>query len=449
MDKDQVRNKFSFFESENIIRNMCLNVLEERINNENLGIVQIKLENALNSILAADIISKEDVPPLPCANFDGIAIHMSDYENKLDENRNSNEATNIIFPISGASYAGNPQFTCPKGHAVRITCGAFLPKETDTVIPYEDFKLEDHSTNEIISNKAIINSNCNPKKGQYVRQSGSDIKKNQIVFKAQTIVTSAVIAVCAQLGFNKINVYKKPKIAILTSGDELVNYNSYLTESHSRNGIIRESNRLMLLSLIKDMNLDIKIGDVGILPDIKHTIKNSLIHSIENYDVIITIGGSSVSEKDFIKSIFSEISNILICGTKIRPGKSFLFASTKHNNETKLLFGLPGYATSVFVLFQTFIKPSIYILCGYSNWKQNYIKAKFQNFQFEKDDYTELVPSILSYENDELLGNIQKIKRSTVLPIYNSNSISIITPKDKENINNENKLLSFWTKLSI
>nr|AGT29718.1 molybdenum cofactor biosynthesis protein [Clostridium ragsdalei P11] len=289
----------------------------------------MSLINSLNRVLAEDISSKDNLPPFDKSCMDGYALKSEDTKEKMSK-----------FQIKGSIKAGDfSDIVLKNGEAIKIMTGAPVPKGADAIIQIEKVKVE--------GKELHVLEKVSP--GTNIFKTGEEIKIGDVALKKGKIVRPAEIGLLASLGYTKIKCYKVPKIIIINTGDELINIDQNLMQ-----GKIRNCNEYTLIALIKNLNAEVK--SYGIIRDDKNKIFNAIKTAFEEGDIIITTGGASVGDYDFIEDVLKEIgTDIKFTSVAIKPGKPVVFATFKD----KLFFGLPGNPLSVINSFESFVAPSI------------------------------------------------------------------------------------------
>ena len=294
----------------------------------------VAIEDTQHRALSTPIRSSMDMPPFDNSAMDGIAIRFED----------RNDTLVLQGTIACGSKRPAPLNT---KHAYKIMTGAPLPEGADTVVAKEDILIENDT----------VTVQCDVRHGQHIRQKGSDIKENDFLFDVGTKIDVGVQALLASLGNTHIQSYSVPKVAVLSTGDELVHYSQT-----PKWGQIRNTNNLLLCNLIRSLGIEpTDLGSVGDnLPDTVSAIKRGL-----EFDVIITTGGVSVGEFDFVKQAIEEAKiQLEFWKVAMKPGKPVVYGS--HPNGSHF-FGLPGNPGSAFVAFSLFLRPFLRKLSGQSS----------------------------------------------------------------------------------
>lgn len=294
----------------------------------------VQLAAAFGRVLAEDVISLIDVPGYNNSAMDGYAVRGADLP----------QSGMMEFKLMGEAFAGHPfSGTLGPFECVRIMTGAPVPAGADTVIMQEVVETTDDGIR--------ISPGQNP--GQHVRCAGEDIKKNTSVLKAGTRLGPAEMGVIASLGQAEVSATRRLKVAFFSTGDEL----RPLGESLQA-GQIHDSNRYSLAGLLQSM--DVELIDLGIVPDNPDQLRQTLLDAAAQADVIITSGGVSVGEADYIKSLLDELGEVDIWRVAMKPGKPLTFGSLGGS----WFFGLPGNPVSVMVTFMQFVRPALQTLMG-------------------------------------------------------------------------------------
>jgi len=295
---------------------------------------KVPVRNALGRILAADVIAPYDVPAHDNSAMDGYAVRFeslaSDGETALS--------------VVGSAFAGNAfSGLVGRGQAVRIMTGAVLPAGADTVIVQE--------VTRVAGNTVFVPAG--QKQGQNTRRAGEDLARNAIALPAGKRLGPAELGLIASLGIAELSVRRRLRVAFFSTGDELASIGSPLAP-----GEIYDSNRYTLYGLLT--RLGAEIIDLGVVPDRAEALEAALREAAEIADAIITTGGVSVGEADFIREILARLGQIGFWKLKIKPGRPMAFGRIGQ----AWLFGLPGNPVSVMVSYAQFALDALLRLSG-------------------------------------------------------------------------------------
>lgn len=293
----------------------------------------IRLCNALHRTLATDIQSPMNVPPHDYSAMDGYAVRHEDLTNAP-----------TVLKVVGSAFAGHPfSGRVGAGECVRIMTGALIPEGCDSVVMQEHVQASGSS----------VEIGEGHRRGQNIRLIGEDIAQNSTVLTKGQIIRPAEMGLLASLGFSDVTVYHKLKVALFSTGDELQEPGTQLAP-----GKIYNSNRYSLLGMLGE--LGVEIVDMGTIRDDKASLKEALLDAASRADAIITSGGVSVGEADYIKQLLTEIGEVVFWKIAMKPGKPLAYGKI----GTCHFFGLPGNPVAVMVTFQQFVRDALRILMG-------------------------------------------------------------------------------------
>lgn len=294
----------------------------------------VSLREALDGITAQAVRAPMNVPPFVNSAMDGYAINSADIPASGDSR----------LKVLGKSFAGKPfAGNIKPGECVRIMTGAVVPEGADTVIMQEHARVDgDH-----------IVISAGHKKGQHVRHPGDDFKTGDTIIQAGERLTPSRLGLLASVGVTELQILRKPVVAFFSTGDELKGIGQTL-----RPGDIYDSNRYLLFGMLKKLGVDYL--DMGVIADVKSDIEQALQQASACADMIITSGGASVGEADFIKQILDDIGEVNFWKIAMKPGKPLAFGKIGN----KLFFGLPGNPVSAMATFYLFVQPTLRLLEG-------------------------------------------------------------------------------------
>jgi len=307
----------------------------------------IKIESALGRVCALEVRSKENIPPFDNSAMDGFAIKASDSH---EASRGNPKIFKVIEDVA-AGYTAKKELK--SGEAIRIMTGAPLPKGADSVVMVEDTELVHSPQSTVHRKKEFVKIFKEIKKGENVRYSGEDVEKGEVVVKKGLILKSGYIGMLASLGFSKVKVFRRPRVAILATGDELVQIKEGL-----KPGKIRNSNSYSLYSQA------LKAGALPILLGIARDNRKDLESKIReglSADILIVSGGVSVGDYDFVKDVLKDLgTDMKFWRVAMKPGKPLAFGMMK----SVPVFGLPGNPVSSMIAFEQFARPAVLKLSG-------------------------------------------------------------------------------------
>ena len=299
------------------------------------GVAKRPIRSALGRVLAEDIISPVNVPAHRNSAMDGWAVRFSD----LSDNAAPLEEV-------GASFAGKPYIgTVGPKQCVRIFTGGVVPVECDTVIMQERAKAD---------GKLIIFFS-GAKLGQNVRQAGEDLTQGAVALAKGRIVRPAELGLIASLGISEIAVVRPLRVAFFSTGDELVSIGAPLGE-----GEIYDSNRYTLFGMLAKMGIE--AIDMGVVRDDPAILENAFRDAANIADVVITSGGVSVGEADFVKTLLGKLGEVVFWKIAMKPGRPLAYGKIQNAH----FFGLPGNPVSVMVTFYQFVRDALLTLQGVS-----------------------------------------------------------------------------------
>ncbi|EJC6858678.1 bifunctional molybdopterin-guanine dinucleotide biosynthesis adaptor protein MobB/molybdopterin molybdotransferase MoeA [Vibrio parahaemolyticus] len=302
-----------------------------------------KIENAYGRVLAEHIISPVNVPQYTNSAMDGYAIRSDDVDR---------DSYQVVAEVMAGHAYDQP---LEVGHAVKIMTGAPTPRNGDTVVMREQASQE--------GDKVTFNGS-NIKAGQNVRQAGEDLAIGSDVFTAGTRLASPEMGMIASLGFGEANVFRKLKVAVFSTGDEV-----QAPGTEQKANSIYDSNRFTIMGMLEKLGCEIL--DFGILEDNEQLMIEALENASAQADVVMTSGGVSVGDADYIKLALDKLGQIDFWRINMRPGRPLAFGQI--NN--KPFFGLPGNPVAVMVSFINFVEPALRKMQGEQGWKPLKVNA--------------------------------------------------------------------------
>jgi gephyrin len=307
-------------------------------------------EDIVGHVLAEDVVAAEAVPAYRASIVDGYAIHSEDGAG--------------VYPVVSVSHAAPSTIPALNhGEVARITTGAPLPPGATAVVMVEDTVLK-NQTDDGKEEQEIDVLTADLEDGENVREVGSDVAKGTVVLKKGDIITSTggEVGLLASVGVAQVNVYRKPTVGVLSTGDEVV---PHTRPGELKLGEIRDSNRPTILTAVKTAGF--ATVDLGIAADKPGSLAEILKDALQRVDVIITTGGVSMGELDLLKpTIEQSLSGSILFGrVAMKPGKPTTFGTIGSGEKKTLIFALPGNPASALVTFNLFVHPSLRKAAGY------------------------------------------------------------------------------------
>jgi molybdopterin molybdotransferase len=302
--------------------------------------VSMPCREAIGTVLAAPVTAAEDVPPFPNSAVDGYAVVAS-----------SVATVPVELPVVGEVAAGaHTDRVLQPGEAIRIMTGAPLPAGADAVVMVED--------SERLDGGSRVRINASIASGVAVRVVGDDVHEGTLLYEPGTVVTPAVAAVLASVNAALVQVVRPVRVAVLSTGDELVDDGGPLQP-----GQIRESNRTMLLGQVRDAGCE--AVDLGTVRDDEAALEAVLLDAAARYDAIVTSGGVSMGDYDVVKAVLSRIADMRWMQIAIKPAKPFAFGLLASGDRQVPVFGLPGNPVSSWVSFELLARPALRQMAGH------------------------------------------------------------------------------------
>lgn len=363
----------------------------------------VDLRNALQRTLAADVLSPMNVPPHDYSAMDGYALRSAGLE-----------SAPCKLKIIGSAYAGH-SFTgrVPAGECVRIMTGSLIPDGCDSVVMQEKVKVD--------GDTVTIADVHRP--GENIRHAGEDITQGATVLTRGQVIRPAEMGLLASLGYSEIRVYRKLKVALFSTGDELRQPGSPLAA-----GQIYDSNRYSLLGMLGELNAE--VIDMGSIHDDKETLKAAFLKAASQADAIITSGGVSVGEADYIKQLLHEIGEVVFWKIAMKPGRPLAYGKIGSCH----FFGLPGNPVAVMVTFQQFVRDALRLLMGQQLKPAMEFQAictrpirkipgrtEFQRGILSQDENDRWVVHTTGEQGSGILSSMSKANCYIVLPVSQGN----------------------------
>jgi molybdopterin molybdotransferase len=312
----------------------------------------VALGDAACRVLAEELVSRNTLPPWDNSAMDGFAVVAADTVAA------SRESPTRLAVVGEAAAGRVATASVSSGNAVRILTGAPLPAGADAVVPVENTDARPGVAD--LPRHASIYSAATP--GAHVRRAGSDLLEGAPLLAAGTELTPAALALCAAGGHAQLTVHRRPRVALLSTGDELVAPGEPLGPAK-----IPESNSVGLAAAARELGADVRI--LGIARDDLDDVLAHLRQGLEWADVVVASGGVSVGAHDVVKDAFAQIGRIDLWRIAVQPGRPLAFgrAPAADHQRDVLLFGLPGNPVSSLVTFELFVRPVLRLLAGHED----------------------------------------------------------------------------------
>lgn len=369
------------------------------------GVEAVPLRNALGRVLARPITSPINVPAYRNSAMDGYALHGKDIP--TDGERR--------LKVVGSAFAGQPYpGALNRGECIRIMTGAKVPEAADTVIMQEWVERD--------GDDAIIDNRTKP--GANVRQAGEDIRADAVILDEGDEIGPAQLGLLASLGIPEVAVRRRVRVAFFSSGDEIRSIGQPLEE-----GQIYDSNRYTLFGMLTELGAD--VIDMGVIPDRADAIRDAMQQAAETADLVLTSGGISVGEADFIAEAIQQLGNIHFAKVAIKPGRPLTFAHIGN----ACFFGLPGNPVAVMITFMQFARPAVQQLQGKRPQAPLRLRVKAGSALRKRPGRTEFQRGILSPDaQGELVVNSWGRQGSGVLSSMSGANCLIRLPEACGNV---------------
>ena len=324
----------------------------------------VPIFEALNRVIAKDVISPIDVPPHDNSAMDGFAFNGDALQ--------SHQA--LTLKVVGTALAGKAwQGVLKTGECVKIMTGAIMPVGLDTVVPQELCSVE---TDSVSIPAGMVRA------GDNRRLCGEDLKKNAPALAKGTRVTPAAVGLLASLGQPTVPVVRRLKVAYFSTGDEILS----LGEA-PREGAVYDSNRYTVFGMLQDLGCE--MIDMGVVRDDPLRLEQAFAQAAQLADAVITSGGVSVGEADFTKAMMKKLGDVVFWKIAMRPGRPMAVGRLTQGHRSAVLFGLPGNPVAVMVTFLAFVKPALLQMMGVTSAPPPLIRAKTQEVLRKKPGRTE------------------------------------------------------------
>ncbi|MBC7436492.1 MAG: molybdopterin molybdotransferase MoeA [Bdellovibrionales bacterium] len=301
-------------------------------------------------VLAQDLVSALQVPPQDNSSMDGYAVRSADVAE-----------AGAVLQVTQRIPAGTSGAAVGAGTAARIFTGAPVPPGADAIVMQEDCEALQQPA-------GAVRVNIVPQPGQWIRRSGEDVTRGAVVLQSGARLTPASLGLAASIGLHELKVAARPRVALFSTGDELV-MPGQVAPADMPAGAIYNSNRFFLRALLQ--RLGCEVTDMGIVPDQREATVQALRNAAVSHDLILTSGGVSVGEEDHVKPAVQSLGELSLWQIAIKPGKPFAYGSIPGTAHGICHFiGLPGNPVSSFITFLVLVRPFLLRLQGATQWQE-------------------------------------------------------------------------------
>ncbi len=364
---------------------------------------RIAFQDALGRVLSEDLAATSDIPPFHRSSMDGYAVRVADVRNAPVELKCAGESR------AGGGMPGELK----AGEAIAIMTGAPVPEGADAVQIIEECEITDGGSSVRIRKPVKELENVAPQ--------GSEVKSGSVFLAAGHRVGPAEIAAMATFGYESARVYAKPRVAILATGDELVEF-----DRKPRPGQIRNSNAYCLAGQLRLMGIEPDY--LGIARDDREELRRKMLAGL-GHDVLIITGGVSMGDYDFVQDVFKDLRlEILFSKVAIKPGKPTVFARRGDN----LVFGLPGNPISALITFECFVRPVLGRLCGMTRPELPRMKGELLADMTQSPGRTAYMPAWVSWKDDGWKVEPLRWKSSADIVGFTGANATFIFPKHRD-----------------
>lgn len=367
---------------------------------------QVALMQASGRVLAEDVIAQDDLPRFDNSSMDGFALHPADRPASPDQ-------TVELEVVADIPAGTQPTLTLNPGQAARIMTGAPLPEGTDCVVPVEDTDFPYRTTQALPPHVKVYRF---PPSGSNIRPRGQDAAKNEVLLPAGRLLHPAAVALLASLGYLSVAVTRRPRVGILSTGDELVSPGETLAP-----GQIYESNSIMLGGLVTQAGAIPQL--LGVVADDHAAVEQKLTEALAaRPDLILTSAGVSVGVYDYVRQVIEENGRLELWRVNMRPGKPFTFG---HYKDIPII-GLPGNPVSAFTGFMVFVQPVIQRLLGHTETQPLRFKARLAH-DIHSDGRESYLRAVVASQGEDFIVHLNSHQGSgNLLSIVRANALLIV-----------------------
>ena len=386
----------------------------------------VPILDSLGQVLTEDIKSDIDIPPLDNSAMDGYAV-------KYRDTAGAGEQTPKYLEVIDTVMAGSiSKKEVVPGTAVRIMTGAPVPAGADAVVQFEntdDAQRKESAPDAPITKVAVLSE---AKDGLNIRRAGETIAKGAIALKKGTVIRAAEIGMLASLGYSRVKVIRRPVVAILSTGDELVEVDKPLPE-----GKIHDSNAYSIAGLVK------RYGCVPRMLGIARDNEESLVSKLKearDADVLLTTGGVSMGDYDMVKDILDRDGEMVFWKVRVKPGKPLAFGKVKGNGKRIPHMGLPGNSVSCMVSFELFVRPALLKMMGKKNYAKPTVEAILEDEVKNNAGRRLYNRAIVERRNGSYYARLTGSQSSGILTSMSLANALIVISEDSKTVNKGEKV---------
>ena len=350
-------------------------------------------------VLAEDVVAQASLPSFRSSAVDGYALKAGDAGRSLR--------------VVGESAAGRPfEPILQAGTAVRILTGGVVPDGADCVVMVEEVE----ERGDVVGMPPGLNA------GQNFHAAGADLRAGELVLSAGTQLGAAELGLIAALGLASVAVRRRPRVALLSTGDELVEVGE-----RPALGQIPDSNRWALLAALREAGADVNL--LGIGPDEAEPLRRLVVDALRDADAVVTSGGVSVGTHDLVKPLLASLGTVHVGRVKLKPGKPFTFATLP---DGRLAFGLPGFPVSSLVTFEVFVRPALRRMQGFAQVQRPALPVRLDYDARAAGDRTEYQRVTLRRDRDGLVASSTGSQSSSrLMSLAGAHALVRIPPGDQ------------------
>ena len=382
-----------------VLLEKALEVIESRVRIEPKSVEMVPLLEALGRVLAEDIYATIDYPPFDRSEVDGYAV-------RAEDTYGADELRPAVLEVVGSVDVGKePSVEVCSGKAVEVATGSTLPRGANAIV------MEEHTVRH--GSKVLIYRAVPPLEN--VAIAGSDISKGELVLMRGTRLGPFEIGILAALGYSHVNVYTPPRIAVISTGNEIVAPGRSL-----RLGQVYDFNGYAVTAYLKSLGAHAEY--LGIAPDDEETLRDTISRAVSQYDIVVTSGGTSAGLGDIVYRVVEELGEVLIHGLEVKPGKPTLVGIVKD----KLIIGLPGFPFSASVIAITLLRYIVEKACGMQPSIHPSLSARIAQRLRKDVGKTLFIPVALNPRGNDILAIPIPIRSGNITPLIYADGIAVV-----------------------